>query len=76
MVDAHYCPACWLEHIRHPCDVEKLELLHGWRSVHPERKKEILLQCKPSVLTEEVLLPLEEVEYDGFGDEFFIQESN
>jgi hypothetical protein len=79
MEDAHYCPTCWLDTMRKPGyeDIVNLQLLHGWTLVHPDRKKEILLICQPSIpKVERVEMTMLEVEYDGYGDEFFIQENN
>ena len=60
-------------------DVSKLEILHGWRSVNPESKKEILMIGELRVCTDGVVVVTENefsYEYEGFGDEFFVQDNS
>ncbi len=80
----HFCPPCWLKHIRIPLiklEQMQLENIHGWRTVAPVTKQTLLTLL--TALNAEVELMLagtegvqeDNVEYDGYGDEFFIQDN-
>ncbi len=56
-----------------------MELLYGWISVRPDIKKEILVRDEPSAAQDvSVAIPTTDgyYEYEGFGDEFFIQDNS
>jgi len=79
--DLHFCPTCWLDIVREPgkTDESRMELLYGWISVHPDKKKDILAVPEPLAAQEESV-PISTTEfpyeYEGYGDEFFVQDNS
>jgi len=56
------------------------ENLHGWRTVKPDTKSTLLglfkmLHSEVEITPASTCVVEEEVEYDGYGDEFFFQDN-